>query len=337
MTDELAAARERDELRSALLREKRAHAKLKADRADLAEAARQGAYDATIAVGKSAPIPRPGRDRRRSPEVAVLHMTDWQLGKVTRSYDSDICEDRVRRAVGKARKLAEIARADHPVRQAVLLLGGDHVENVTIFPGQAFEVDSTAYDQVVRAAALIETVVLSLLEAFESVTVYEVAGNHGRIGRKGDSPYRDNLDRFVYLLARQRLDDQSSNRLTWHENESWYTVVEVGNYRAMLTHGDAIKSFGGNTPAFGILRKATAWASGAIPESFSDVYMGHFHTPMMLTLPNGGTIRVTGSPESDNQYAAEFVAARGKPSQRLVFVSPDKGRVTADYVLWLDD
>lgn len=69
---------------------------------------------------------------------------------------------------------------------------------------------------------------------------------------------------------------------------------------------------------------------------FQDVYLGHFHTPMALTMPNGGRIFVTGSPESDNQYAAEFVAAKGKPSQRLHYVDPVKGRVTGEYVVWLD-
>ena len=50
----------------------------------------------------------------------------------------------------------------------------------------------------------------------------------------------------------------------------------------------------------------------------------------------GGRIWVTGSPESDNQYAKSFIAAVGKPSQRLMFVDPNKGRVTSEYVCWLD-
>lgn len=57
---------------------------------------------------------------------------------------------------------------------------------------------------------------------------------------------------------------------------------------------------------------------------------------MTLTMANAGRIFMTGSPESDNGYAKEFVAAVGKPSQRLHFVDPDKGRVTGEFVLWLD-
>jgi hypothetical protein len=64
--------------------------------------------------------------------------------------------------------------------------------------------------------------------------------------------------------------------------------------------------------------------------------MGHWHTPMSLTMGNGNRIFVTGSPESHNEYAREFVAATGKPSQRLHFIDPTKGRVAAEYVVWLD-
>ena len=105
----------------------------------------------------------------------------------------------------------------------------------------------------------------------------------------------------------------------------------------MLAHGDEIKSFGGNVPAFGILRKCNAWASGAIPFQFQDVYLGHFHTPMTLTLANAGRVFVTGSPESGNAFAAEFVAATGIPSQRLHFVDPARGRVTSEHTIWLDE
>jgi hypothetical protein len=54
-----------------------------------------------------------------------------------------------------------------------------------------------------------------------------------------------------------------------------------------------------------------------------------------MTLANGGRCFVTGSIESDSEYAKEFVAATGKPSQRLHFVDPTRGRVTAEYVVWL--
>jgi hypothetical protein len=47
-------------------------------------------------------------------------------------------------------------------------------------------------------------------------------------------------------------------------------------------------------------------------------------------------LRISGSPESLNTYAAESLAAVGRPSQALLFVHPEKGMVTAEYNCWLD-
>lgn len=335
LLEDVEGAGREQELEAANVRLQQQLRRAKAREADLVEAVYRAAYDAAVTVGKASPVARPERDRKRSPEAAILHMTDWQLGKESESYDTEVCERRVKRAVSKTIKLAEIQRADHPVRDVHVMLGGDLVEGVSIFPGQAWEIDSTMFDQTFRAAALVESVVLSLLESFESVTVWEVAGNHGRIGRKGDHPRRDNWDVIVGKIARERLTAQT--RLTWKQPESWYQIVEVGAYRAMLVHGDQVKSFGGNVPAYGVLRKANAWAAGGIPEKFDAVYLGHMHQPMTLQMSGGGLVYMTPSTESGSAYAREFMASLGRPGQRLQFIDPKRGRVTADYLLWLDD
>ena len=300
---------------------------------DLVEAVERGAREAALIVGAAKPIRAPRVAKKRDAHACVLHLTDWQLGKHTDSYDSSVCEKRVRRTIEKTLRLAELQRAAYPVDRIVVFLGGDMVEGITVFPGQAFEVDSTAFSQVFTASRLIEEALRSLLADFDRVDVYEVAGNHGRIGRKGDNPRGDNWDRVLYRITRERL--AATDRLVWHEPTGWYEIAEIGAYRALLVHGDQIKSFGGNVPAFGISRKAIAWSSG-VTEPFDDMYMGHFHQVMQLTMANGGRVFVTPSTESGSEYAREFVGARGRPGQRLHFIDPVAGRVTAEYVIWLD-
>jgi hypothetical protein len=54
-------------------------------------------------------------------------------------------------------------------------------------------------------------------------------------------------------------------------------------------------------------------------------------------MANGqGAVYQTGSTESDNRYAGVMLAASATPSQRLHFIDPEKGRVTAAYKIWLD-
>lgn len=306
----------------------------KAKTADLIAAVHSAAHEAAVIVGKPEPVKITKRERRKGKEeAALLHLTDWQLGKETESYSSDICERRVEAAVWKTVHLSDIQRRDHPVKECHVMLGGDLVENVDTFPLQAWEVDSTVFGQVFRASSLVEKAIITLLENFDKVIIWEVSGNHGRIGRKGQYPRQDNFDRIVGKIARDRLSQQ--RRLEWHAPDSWYQIVEIGNYRAMLVHGDQIKAFGGNVPHYGISKKANAWASGVV-EPFNDLYLGHMHQVLQVTLAKGGRAFMTGSTESGSEYAREFMGASGKPSQRLHFVDPERGRVSAEYVLWLD-
>jgi len=333
LADDIGAAREAEELRQALQRQQRATARAKAQSDELVAAVYQAARDAALAVGKAPAVPVPVKDKRRTkPEVALVHTTDWQLGKRTADYSVEVCERRIGQMVDKVAELTDIQRSHHPVRECVVMLGGDMVEGITIFPGQAWEVESHLFEQLFGAARLMETTVRRLSAMFDKVHVVCEYGNHGRLGRKGENPAGDNIDLIAYRVAADRT---TSDRVTWQLSSAWYQLAEIGNYRALLVHGDEIKSFGGNTPAFGILRKCNQWATGVVP-AFSDVYMGHWHTPMTLTLANGGQVYVSGSPESENVYAAEFVAATGRPSQRLHYVDPDRGRITGSYLLWLD-
>jgi hypothetical protein len=308
--------------------------KAKARGDEYIEAVYRAASDAAQYVGAS-PVEPPARDRRTNPpEVALWHLTDWQGGKKTETYDRTIMRTRIMRYVEKANEITDIQRADHPVKHGVLLFTGDMVEGVSIFPGQVWELDGTLYEQMFDVADLMIWTIKQALHTYETVEVIAEYGNHGRLGRKGDGiKASDNVDRMVYNIVRQRLADEP--RLTRFQTDGgWYQNFSIGNYKAMAIHGDEIKSFGGNIPAYGILRKANQWASGVLP-AFRDLYIGHYHQSMQLQLANGGSVFMTGSPESDNIYAHEFVAATGDPSQRLHFINPEKGRVTSEYRIWL--
>jgi hypothetical protein len=307
--------------------------------ADLVQAVHQGARDAAIALGSPPAVPKPKADRRtKKPEVALLHLSDWQIGKVTDTFNSEVARKRLRELGRKVAKLTAIERADHPVRECHAMLGGDMLEGTAIFPGQAHLVDSTLFAQTFQARDAVVELVRHLLSVFETVHCWEEPGNHGRLGRKGDYTAEDNQDIMVYRLAREVLaEHEQTGRLVWHETQGWHSIVEIGDYRGLLVHGDEIRSFGGQTPAFGIGRKVAAWAADVI-EPFHDCYMGHWHQPLVIPLPNGWRRTfVNPSIESDNTYANEFVGANGYPGQRLNFIDPARGRVTTERIVWLDE
>lgn len=333
LSDELDYENQLAELRQALRTAQKAESRAKSKSSAIVEAVYKAANDALLAK-TPLKIKPPKKDTRKGKaEVALIHLTDWQAGKKTVSYGLQTLAERIQLMVDKSLQLTNIQRAHHPVRDCVVLLGGDMVEGIGIFPGQAYEVEAHLFEQLFEVVQIIERTVHELAANFENVKVVCEFGNHGRLGRKGDMPGGDNIDRMSYRIAMDRCAHLKN--VTWQMSGDWYQMVEVGAYKAMLVHGDEINSYGGNVPAFGILRKCNAWATGVV-EEFQDVYMGHFHTPMSLTMANGGRVFVSGSPESHNEYARVFVAAVGKPSQRLHFIDPEKGRVTAEYTIWLD-
>jgi hypothetical protein len=317
-------------LKAALQRAQRAEARARRKNDDLVDAVYKAAHQAMLVQPRVNVKPHKPKKKGRA-EVALVHLTDWQAGKVSVSYNIEVLRKRMAQMVGKVMALTDIQRAHHPVNDCVLVLGGDMVEGLTVFPGQQYEIEAHLFEQLFSVASIIEQCVHTLASHFRKVHVVCEYGNHGRIGRKGDMPSSDNVDRMAYKIASERC--AHLKHVTWQQSADWHQIATIGNYKLLVVHGDEIPSFGGQTPSYSILRKCNAWATFM---EFDDAILGHFHTPINLTMANGGRIWVTGSPESDNQYAKSFVAAVGKPSQRLMFVDPDKGRVTCEYVCWLD-
>lgn len=323
-------------LRKALRRAQQQLVVAKERNEHLVEVTRQAAFDAMIALGPVALVRAPAADKRKvHGEAALWHMTDWQGAKRTASYDSEVMRERVLRFCEKAVAITEIQRKHHPVKDCVIAFGGDMVEGLFNFPTQPFEIDSTIFEQYVNVSRLLVDVVRFALANYERVTVVAEWGNHGRIGSKRDAvPRSDNFDRMCYELARQLLAGEK--RLTWQESPEDVQRLEIGNYRALVVHGDEVGRNGFASPST-IVQHMNRWRSGAYPWEFRDVYVGHYHTHAEWPMANGqGSVYQTGSTESDNRYAGVMLAASATPSQRLHFVDPVKGRVTATYKVWLD-
>lgn len=320
----------RDALRNTNARLKKA----KATADTVAEAAFEGARDAMLALGRPKVKPYVSVQRKGKPEAALWHLTDWQGSKITESYNSEVMRERAHRFVDKAMKITEIQRADHPVKECHILLGGDMIEGLFNYPTQPYEIDMTLFDQFVTVASLLDEVVRRACAIYDKVEVHPEWGNHGRLGSKRSAvPRNDNADRMTYRLAAEMGKDVPN--LIWHECPDDIQRVEVGNYRALLIHGDEVGRNGFASPTT-LIGHADKWASGAYPWDFRDVYIGHYHTHNDWAMANGrGHVYQSGSLESDNRYARNSMASTAVPSQRLHFIDPEAGMVTAQYQLYL--
>jgi hypothetical protein len=335
LEDDIKAEASDRELRQALGTALRQLARAKAKTEDLVEAVYRAVGDAMVAKPPKA-VTAPRHDRRKGhPEVALWHLTDWQGSKVTTTYNSEVMRTRVHAFVDTATDITAIQRTHHPVPGCVILFGGDMIEGLFNYPTQAFEVDASLFDQWTGVSNLMVEVVRRALATHETVTVIAEWGNHGRIGSKRDVvPRADNFDRMCYAAARMMLGHQP--RLTWQDSAEDIQRVEIGNYRALSMHGDETGR-NGFTSTGTFLSYLNKLKAGGYGWTFRDVYTGHRHVDGEDTLADGaGTWYRTGSTESDNRYARDGLGSAAVPSQRLHFIEPERGIVTARYKIHLD-
>jgi hypothetical protein len=338
LADEATTAQILHDLRRELDRVQRALISEKSRTAILADAIREGVKAAAQTIDFP-PVPPPPADTRKTVgEDALLVLSDWQLGKVTPSYSSEVCEQRIELYLSKVDRIVALQRRDHPVRAARIFLVGDMVEGELIFPGQAHLIDSSLYQQVVKdGPRILGSVVRWAASRFDSVTVHAVPGNHGHLGgRSRKEMHREsNADRMLYDITRQ-ICDASGLAVDWFIAEDWWHVADLGDRcRFLLLHGDQVRGYAG-IPWYGWMRKVLAWSSmeRIWPDmEFDHVIGGHFHTPVSLYV-NGRRLWINASTESHNPYALEQLAAAGEPAQWLLFARPGFG-VTAEYLISL--
>ena len=301
----------------------------------------------TAASGLTIPrVPAPRLPRAKaehSEEKAIIVVSDLQLAKVTPTYNSEICEQRMERYAEAILRITEIQRSDHPVNDARIYLLGDILEGELIFPHQAHQIDAGLFTQLmVDAPRIMINFVRKLLTGFRQIHLMCVPGNHGELGgpvRRAYNP-ESNADRMLYRHIQIALANEP--RLSWQisygRNESaWYAVdypfgeASFGNFGF---HGQQIPNPGSASTGT-IARRIWGYSSGGIAEPFQNVFFGHWHTPKYIPL-NRLEVFGNGSVESTNIYAQERLSAIGQPIQLLVFQHPRRN-ITAQYWVKLED
>ena len=135
------------------------------------------------------------------PETAVAVFADWQLGKITPDYSSEVLAERIEIYTQKLLEITEIQRKHHPVKNLHVWLLGDIVEGEEIFPGKSHLIDSGLYRQVgINGPAILMKFFDTVLQHFEHIHVTGVIGNHGAVGGRGRKQHdpETNMDRLLY-------------------------------------------------------------------------------------------------------------------------------------------
>jgi hypothetical protein len=274
-------------------------------------------------VGTSQPKPT---SRNRHEEVAILCISDTQIGKVTPSYDVKTAEKRVLAAGRKTIEIAEMRRQSAKIEECCLWLIGDIVEGEAIFAGQPYEIEIGAMQQSVQAAPqILSSLIIQLSQAFTKVRVRCVVGNHGRVGSINFAAHpKTNWDRVAYETTQLLLRGvQREPNIDFRIADDFYAVENVLGHGHLLAHGDQIGGMGTDGP---ISKAAMGWID-SIRAPWRYLWMGHFHNARWLTV-NRRVVIVNGSTESDNLYAQRQLKAQTDPLQWLAFANAKHGIIS---------
>lgn len=266
------------------------------------------------------------------PETAIVLISDWQAGSFWTNEDTagfgamstNILSERVRLLTQKIIQLTNLQRSTGPIDKLVMKVLGDIIEGETIFDSQGVFIDQHALAQMTTCVALFEEMIKTLLQHFkEGISLYCVAGNHGRMGKKGEQHPLNNWDHTLYLFLSERFRNEPRvNFYISTANRMAFNLPESPKWNHLILHGDTIKSHM-MIPWYGIDRDV-ARVTEVYDKPFHYVDLGHFHVHAVIDKPYGQKI-VNGSLTGVSPLAS-LLGVGGIPKQIMYGLHPDDGK-----------
>jgi len=173
-------------------------------------------------------------------------------------------------------------------------------------------------------ASMLAQGILELRQAFSTIHVFGVFGNHGRLKKEKRFKRRYvNWDWGIYKTIELILKNQPG--ITCKFPKSFFHIEEILGEKHLFLHGDGIKSWGG-VPFYGINRTRSQLVDtfSARKQNFKNIYLGHFHTISQLDKV-AGEIIINGSMPGGDEYSLGALFTMSEPKQMLVCIEKDLG------------
>jgi len=205
---------------------------------------------------------------------------------------------------------------------------GDFVEGFDIFKGQVWSIEKNVVDQAIHGA---EDVAKALSEIFLTFPQYkfhllEVFGNHGRLGRKGETPYSNSMDKVFLRFLKLRLESTVKN-FVYYENESWFYLVNVYGWNHLLLHGDqGMSAMWSSRPTINSLEKGIVRYNQMLQNQIHFVHVGHYHQDWQISF-NASQMLINGSFVGTSKFSASQLVSGSAPVQTMHVFDPKFGLI----------
>lgn len=274
------------------------------------------------------------RPRVIMPLCSDLHggeKVDGSKLKGFNEYNFDVLDERIDRWCTGVEEHFQHERAAGPVERIDLPLLGDIITGENIHRGQWMHIEVTAMRQIFMTAERVNGAILRLLKLGVPIHLHGVGGNHGRMGKKGESDFSNDFILYQYLMA--KLERQPN--LTFDFDWAFWTTVRYWDWRFYMCHGDNIRGWGG-FPWYGQARADanTQMLMLTTGQWYHFFIHGHFHTDMSLQTPIGKRF-ANGNWVGTTEYGVNG-GFGGRPSQKLLVIT-EKGGVESEIPIYLDE
>ena len=242
-----------------------------------------------------APCYRKGKAKKKvsTPVEACLHLTDWHIGEVVMSgeteginqFSPEIADQRLKRLGEVFVDWIDVRRQGYELHTLRILCTGDFISG-DIHPELTTTNSYPVPVQCAEAGHKLATLVSGLAPHFSAVEVdFITMDNHSRLTRKLQFS-QGGLNSHGYIVAtvaRLMLSSQKNVTFNIHTGDS--VIVEVCGWKFLLRHGHTIRGQMG-IPYYGFDRSTRNQSRMRINnphmENFDIMLCGHFHAPARM-------------------------------------------------------
>jgi hypothetical protein len=265
-----------------------------------------------------------------------FEFSDLQLGTLIRydemsglnQYNWKIWEKELETWKNEVLRLIEENQKIYKIDKIVFSLLGDFVEGYDIFSGQAWSLEKHVVDQAIQGAEDVAKVFLQIFTTFPNYSfhLFEVFGNHGRLGKKGESPYSNSMDKVFLRFLKLRIETSATN-FKYYENDSWFYLVDIYGWNHLLLHGDqGMSSLWSKRPTINGLEKGIVRYNQMLQQQIHFVHCGHFHQDWQLSF-NQSQMLINGSFVGTSTFSARHMVSGSAPIQIMHIFEPKYGLI----------
>lgn len=256
------------------------------------------------------------RDPLRAPpredpdaESFVAILGDLHFGDVVETdagdvvYDMEAATEAVHTFAEKCRHIQRLESEYTRFDDCHLFLLGDLATGTHIYSGQVHDIEAFLAEQVTEATQALLDLVETLADAFTTVQIHGVLGNHGL--DRASAARGSNTDLIVYRWLQDSLRRLEIDNVALQIAESTHHLnTKIRGWRVHVRHGQDGQRHVDKTAA-----SSRDWRGWQIKHDFDIAMRGHYHDPSLDWVLNQYPVISAPSPKP----GGEFIERLGHP------------------------